>query len=217
MVKCGNSLHEPSEELQRCINSSAQLGHAMGAWSQDFAHDPMPDNPSGYQLKGSGQGAFCPANGTLQLSLFSTSPYRCQNGAQDSNVSLLNDEVQALKGNAYFPYFQCLSYDELFGVYVGVIGVLMSVAVATITLYVADVVRPMLLARRGDWSWNAVQEDAGVNHLQVNECSYVREKKIMDVFLRCIAGCIVGTVLGVTLIYAPWRTLAEHGGCSSRP
>ena len=92
-------------------------------------------------------------------------------------MSLLNDEVAALKGIRYFAYFRCLSYDELFGVYVGVTGVLMTVAVTTATLYVTDVVRPLLLAGRGDWSWNAVEQSAGVACPAAGEGRYMRGKE----------------------------------------
>ena len=161
-VNCDSSLRNASRDLQHCLNSSQQLGDAMGAWTSDFRDDAIPVDRSSFQLKGDKPGAFCPATGTLEIYFFTPLAYRCNNGVQSANVSLLNDEVAALKGIRSFAYFRCMSYDELFGVYVGTVGVLMSVALATSALYVTDVARPLLLAGREAWSWDGAQQSAGI-------------------------------------------------------
>ena len=206
-VSCNSSLTNASQDLQRCLNSSRQLGDAMGAWTSDFRDDAVPEDRSSFQLKGAKQGAFCPANGTLEISFFTPLSYRCNNGVQTSNASLLNDEVNALKGIRSFAYFRCMSYDELFGVYVGTVGVLMSVALATSALYVTDVARPLLLAGREDWSWDAA---ACVADPEAKARRYVQLLKVLDVVLRCLAGCAVGTALGTCLVYAPWQSFYDH-------
>ena len=182
----------------------------MGAWTSDFRDDAIPEDRSSFQLKGDKPGAFCPANGTLEIYFFTPLVYRCNNGVQSANVSLLNDEVAALKGIRSFAYFRCMSYDELFGVYVGTVGVLMSVALATSALYVTDVARPLLLAGREDWSWDAVHQSAGITDPEAKGRRYVRVLKVVDVVLRCLAGCAVGTALGTCLVYAPWLAFYDH-------
>ena len=216
-VKCGSSLHEPSPELRRCINSSAQLSAVAGPWTPEFWADPRPRDPRNYSLHGHEHGAFCPANSTLGVNLFRPSLYQCSNGAQSTQVRLLNDEMAALEGVRYFAYFRCLSYDELFGVYVGTVGVLMSVALATGALYVTDVARPMLLAGRGDWSWDFVVQSAGASGPEVGKRGCERAKTVFEVILRCIAGCIVGTALGMCLIYLPWRVFLDQHGRTCNP
>ena len=125
-------------------------------------------------------------------------------------MSLLNDEVNALKGIRSFAYFRCMSYDELFGVYVGTVGVLMSVALATSALCVTDVARPLLLAGHEDWSWDGAQHSACGADPEAKGRRYVRVLKALDVVLRCLAGCAVGTALGTCLVYVPWQTFYNH-------
>ena len=216
-LNCGSTLIEPSLELQRCINSSAQLANARGAWSRNFDIDDKPVDQASFQLKGDDQGAFCPAYGNLRIYFFTPRSYRCSNGVQSRNVSLLNDEIAALKGVRYFAYFRCLSYDELNGVYVGTVGVLMSVAMATSALYVTDVARPMLLAAREDWSWDVVLQSAGAIDPEAKKRRWVRTQKVVDVILRCTAGCALGSALGMCLMYLPWRVFFYHHGQSCNP
>ena len=108
------------------------------------------------------------------------------------------------------PIFNFLSYDELFGVYVWTIGVLMTVAMATTALYVTDVARPMLLAGCGDWSWDAVQQSATFADKKVSERRCARVQTVVDVVLRCSAGCAAGSALGMLLIYVPWLAFLNH-------
>ena len=212
-VSCNSTLAEPSPELQRCINTSAQLANVRAAWT-DFAHSQPPVM---VPLKGSEQGAFCPANRTLEIAFYPPSPYRCRYGAQLSNLSLLNDEVDALKGIPQFAYFQCLSYDELFGVYVGTVGVLMTVAMATTALYVTDVARPMLLAGCGAWSWDAAAQSIEKTDQTVCERRCMHVIKVVDVVLRCTAGCAAGSALGMLFMYAPWLIFLNHQAQACKP
>ena len=209
-VNCTTTLRTPSPGLQNCINSSPQLAQAKGLWSKEFTRDfSEPSNKSSFQLKGREQGAFCPASGVLDMTFSFPSSYRCSNGAQSTNLSILNNEIAAVEGIRYFAYFRCLSFDELFGVYVGTVGVLMGVALASIVVYVTKVARPMCLADRRDWSLDAVQQNAGVTHPMADEGRHVREKKLVDVILRCAAACAVGAMLGMVL-YVPWQGFRDH-------
>ena len=209
-VRCGSSLYAPSPELQRCINSSAQLSAVAGPWTPEFWADPRPRDPRNYSLHGHEHGAFCPAESTLGVVLFGPSLYQCSNGAQSSQVRVLNEEMAAVEGVRYFAYLRCLSYDELFGVYVGTVGVLMSVALATGALYITDVARPMLLAGREAWSWDFALQRAGTTGPEVGERCCERAKTVLEVVLRCAAGCAVGSALGMCLIYVPWRVFSDN-------
>ena len=218
-VKCSSSLDRPSPELLRCLSSSALLGAVRGPWTPDFRANAKPADPANFSLHGHEHGAFCPASSTLGMFLFRPSPvqYQCSNGAQSTQVRLLNDEMAALEGTRSFPYFRCVSYDELFGVYVGTVGVLMSVALATGALYVTDVLRPMLLAGREAWSWDVVQQVAGATGTEAEDCRAERAKTVFEVILRCIAGCALGSALGMCLIYAPWRAFLNQHGRTCNP
>ena len=211
-VNCNSTLLDPSPELQHCINSSTELADTRGPWTQEFDYHPKPADTASFQLRGEEEeGAFCPADGELRLFFFLPAPYRCSNGAQSGNVSLLNNEVSSLKGIRYFAYFRCLSYDELFGVYVGTVGVLMSVALATSALHVTDVARPLLLAGREAWSWDFVLQTEGATGPEVEQRHYEWAKTVFEVILRCVAGCVVGTAQGMCLIHLPWRSfLNDH-------
>ena len=216
-VKCGSSLHNPSPGLQRCINSSAQLSAVAGPWTPEFWADPRPRDPRNYSLHGHEHGAFCPANSTLGVVLYRPSLYQCSNGAQGSQVRLLNDEMAALTGVRYFAYFRCLSYDELFGVYVGTVGVLMSVALATGALYITDVARPMLLAGHEAWLWDVVLQSAGAIGPEVGERRCERAKTLFEVILRCVASCALGSSLGMILIYVPWQVFLSNHAHTCNP
>lgn len=220
-VKCGSSLYSPLPELQRCLNSSALLGAVRGPWTPDFGTDPKPANTANFSLHGRERGAFCPASSTLGMFLYRPSPvqYQCSNGAQSTQVRLLNDEMSALEGTRSFAYFRCVSYNELFGVYVGTVGVLMSAALATGALYVTDVARPMLLAGREAWSWDLgdFRQSAGATSPGVEERRCERAKTVLEVILRCVAGCALGSALGMCLIHLPWRVFLDKHGRTCNP
>ena len=98
-------------------------------------------------------------------------------------MRVLKDEIDALKAVQKYPYFRCVSYDELFAVYVGIIGVLIAIALTTTTLFITEVARPMLLAGRGSWSWDDPESSIGNMGSEDNERPYVREQNILDVVL----------------------------------
>ena len=90
-------------------------------------------------------------------------------------MRVLKDEVDALKAVQKYPYFRCVTYDELFAVYVGILGVLIAIALTTTALFITDVARPMLLAGRESWSWDNLKSSNGDMCSEDSERRYVRE------------------------------------------
>ena len=204
-VKCNGQDDAGRSALVHCISSSETVHNATGQWEAGGSTNAT--------LKGPQEGAFCAPNGTLSLRSFPV-PYRCSDGAQSSSIHMLNDESDALKAVQRFAYFRCLSYDELYAVYVGIIGVLIAVSLTTTTLFFTDVARPMFIAGREDWSWDMSRQRIGVED---SVRHYTREKNMLDVFLRCAAALAVGSVLGMGCVYAPWRAFLDKQGqeCSA--
>ena len=203
-VKCGSSLQEPSVELQTCINGSETLHAARNQWSVG-GRDDVP-------LKGHEEFAFCAPDGTLSLVSFKTFGYRCSSGAQSDRLLFLTAEVNALKGIRKFAYFRCLSCDELFGVYVGAIGVLITVAIATTTLCFTDVARPLLQVRNGDWSLGTLMQSACEAETANRSQLHTRKRLALDVVLRCAAALALGSALGMGFFYVPWQVFLVNQG-----
>ena len=204
-VKCHGSIWSTPEELSQCISLSGRVHNASGLWD---AHG-RPDAP----LKGPQDAAFCGSMDNMTFKTF-PHPYRCSNGAQSSSVQILEDERNALKAVLKFAYFRCVTYDELYAVYVGIIGVLIAAALTTTTLVFTDVLRPMLLAGRQAWSWDTVGPSVAGVASEDSKRRHVREANMIDVVLRCAASCAVGTLLGMSFLYVPYVVFIESQGQS---
>ena len=202
-VRC--SLYD-LEDLVECINSSVVLHNTTGQWMQGGPHS---------QLKGDQRGAFCGPSGNLSMYIERDYPYHCTSGAEASSVRVLKDEIDALKAVQKYAYFRCVTYDELFAVYVGVIGVTIAVALTTTTLFFTDVVRPMLLAGRRSWTWDFKNRSVGLPSISsedypTGQC--MLEGDVLDMVLRCAAALAGGSVLGMSVVYVPWRTFLDGQG-----
>ena len=204
-VRCRTTFQVPLDSLGACINSSVDLHAARGQWSVTGSSD--------MRLKGAGESVFCSPGGTLSLFMFQPDAYRCINGVQGNRAPLLSNEIVPLQGIRRFAYFRCLSYNELFAVYVGIIGVLITVAMTTTTLYFTDVARPLLQAETRDWPWGTQRQSASDTESANNNQRYMREKVVLDVILRCAAALAVGGVLGMGFIYVPWRVFLDSRVC----
>ena len=198
-VFLGLVCNETLSSIRSCINSSTTIHAVFGQWEVGKANAP---------LKGPQEGAFCSPNGDLSLHILPRYPYQCNSGAQTSSVRVLKDQIDALKAVQKFAYFRCLSYDELFAVYVAIIGVLIAVALTTTTLFFTDVLRPMLFAGRQAWLWDT----AGQTALNFYSGDTERMQVVFDVVLRCAAAFAAGSVLAMGLIYVPWRAYLNNQG-----
>lgn len=190
--------------LPDCITSNSYVHDLTGHWETGGFPNAT--------LKGSQKSSFCPPEGRLSLHVSHDYPYHCTSGAEASSVRILKDEIDALKAVQKYAYFRCVTYDELFAVYVGVIGVLIAVALTTTTLFITDVARPMLLAGRESWSWDIVDSNVGDVCSEDSEQRYVREQNVLDVVLRCAASFAIGGVLAMGLIYLPWQAFLKNQG-----
>ena len=103
----------------------------------------------------------CPRDGYMRLGPGIKHLYHCIRGAEVGSMDMLTNEMTLAKSFAHpFAYFWCLSYDELFGVYVGIFGFFIAVVFATAVVLCTDVCSPMLRAGGKSWSGNASAADA---------------------------------------------------------
>lgn len=201
-LKCNSSMWQNKAKFDNCICSSKTVHSARGQWEVNGSDAP---------LLGVEKGSFCAPDGKLRLQAWPRYPYRCSNGAQSSSIQVLADEREALSAGQRFFYFRCLTYDELYAVYVGIIGVLIAVALTTTTLFFTDVARPMVLAGKMAWAWDFKGDSADEVSSEDTDGleQYVLEGNTLDVVLRCAAACVVGSVLGIGCMYVPWRVALE--------
>ena len=177
--------------------------------------------------------AFCPVpgNASIMWSSDHSEHYHCADGFDVSqNLNLQKDKVDGLKLVYKFVYFHpCLSYDELFGVYIAIVGVFVTACLGTMVLLVTDIVCPML--KWGSQAWTPLPpavpgmhasatlgcperlaEDrvhasgmagAAEQGFQVGQGSLCC-KDVVDILLRCTVSAILGTLVGVVCVLLPW-------------
>ena len=112
-------------------------------------------------VRQNGPDDFCPPDGNMDLGFGALQSYHCIRGVEIGSMDMLNNEMTLIKGDAHvkFAYFWCLSYDELFGVYVGIFGFFFTVLFTTAVVLCADVCGPMLRAGGKSWSGKASVAD----------------------------------------------------------
>lgn len=112
-------------------------------------------------VRQNGTDDFCPPDGNMSLWTGTLQSYHCIRGVEVGSMDMLNNEMTLIKGDAHvkFAYFGCLSYDELFGVYVGIFGFFITVVFTTAVVLCADVCGPMLRAGGKSWSGKASAAD----------------------------------------------------------
>ena len=181
-LTCDNSMWSNRERFYECISSSKMVHDAYGQWEPKGNGTLVGDIMNG---------SFCaPApEGQLRLQTWPRYPYRCVDGAQSSSHQALEGERNDLKALLKFSYFRCVSYDELFAVYVAIIGMLIAVAMTTTTLFFTEVACPLL----------------------------ERKVSVPEVIFRCAAAAFVGVVLGLTFIYIPWQDIRDKGCDETQP
>ena len=140
-----------------------------------------------------GSDYFCPQDGNMSLWTGIPQSYHCIRGVEVGSMDMLNNEMTLIRGNSHvkFAYFWCLSYDELFGVYVGIFGFFITVVFATAVVLCTDVCAPMLRAGGKSWSGTVSTVDAR------------KDLDFLDVVLRVLASTVLGTAITVAFIYLP--------------
>ena len=187
---------------------------------------------------------FCPAPGraSIMWKAASVEQYHCADGFDVSQgLSRLKDKVDGLKLIYKFVYFYpCLSYDELFGLYIAMVGILVATCFGTGVLLYTDVVCPML--KYGSKTWAASLPPVPGMHasallgsfgmyienrvrasgvagaaewgFQAGQGSSSR-KDLVDIVLRCTMSATVGTLVSAVCVLAPWYALGQYykGSC----
>ena len=227
-----------SETSSDGSGQSPELANYYAALPEPILVISGPEAPSTYcnwsgPVKGECMGSFAAdlgagfcSSGTEAYFDFPTCvPYRCINGASVKYLSRLNDEVTAARQQHRVWYFSCLSYDELFGVYIGIIGVAVTVVLGTFVLYSTDVILPLLKAGAGVWPimsgtvTDAEQEPHAEGKGTKTMCTGWVNKRFkegvdmwsnrenpgcagLNIFLRCVDSILLGLVMGAMLVFA---------------
>ena len=185
--------------------------------------------------------AFCPLDGKLSMTWNNSEPYHCAEGFDISqSLDTQKAKVEGLRLVYKFPYFYpCLSYDELFGVYIAMVGVFTTVVLGTCVLLFTDVVCPMLKCGSDEWraslpplpwlhastSEVSPRSPGGGIHTQLDAHSGAGADmqsfqalqdsyryNLVDIVLRCMASVVLGTLLSVFCVWLPWRYLPQDTG-----
>ena len=228
-------------------------GTQMGNNSTSINHLPVPvmmlsgtdvDAPTAYCLWNGAAGADCMSSFTAVAmnNLTSSAPscprssrhywdfpicetYRCVNGAKVDHLYILNAEVTAARQQHKTPYFFCLSYDELFGLYIGIIGVAITVCLGTFVLVAVDVVTPLMQAGQSEWlkagpsAGFCTQNDTG-SWRWCYPASFMRGAcmcafgagyghmctvgTVADIILRIVVSGVLGGMITIVALFSPW-------------
>ncbi|EIE24429.1 hypothetical protein COCSUDRAFT_61853 [Coccomyxa subellipsoidea C-169] len=162
---------------------------------------------------------------------------RCVNGAHLWGLADLNAETTAERQAHKFPYFLCLSYDELFGVYIGMISLAVGMCLTTFVLFNTEIVSPMLKASAAAWSpreqlpgscSRSCAADDGITRRRggcraaFSEGVRVwpnpmrggcRSDDFIDVILRCLASFLLGLLISMLVVFLPWILTYTIGSC----
>ena len=214
------------DEAEICFNRS-------GLW-QNYTFE-VPG-----KMRGDQGGAFCPLNGTLSIVWPNYEPYHCAEGFDISqSLSAQKDKVDGLRLVYKFAYFHpCLTYEELFGLYIALAGVFATVLLGTCVLLFTDIVCPMLKCVRESWTASfpplprmhastAVvspgSPGGGIQSLFRGVAGAAKQgfrvwqgsgccKDLVDIVLRCTASLVLGTAVSVVCVLAPWHALQRYEG-----
>lgn len=158
---------------------------------------------------------------------------RCVNGANLLGLPELNAETTAERQAHKFPYFLCLSYDELFGVYIGMISLAVGMCLTTFVLFNTEIVSPMLKAGGAAWSpreqlpgscSRSCAADARCGGCRAAFSDGVRvwpnpmrtgcpSDNVIDVILRCLASFLLGLLISMLVVFLPWILTYTIGSC----
>ena len=190
----------------------------------------------------SGEGAFCPLNGNLSITWNDQDPYHCAEGFDVSqNLDAQRAKVDGLRLIYKFMYFYPVSYEELFGLYIALAGVFVTVCLGTGVLLFTDVVCPMFKCGRESWRaslprWLQLPASAAAlplghpgggneSHPSPNGVAVAAKqgflvwqidfccKDLVEIVLRCTVSLLLGTILSVVCVLVP--LLASQDGKGS--
>ena len=221
-------------------NDSDTCFSSSSAWSNFSIH-------GNGVTRGEQAGAFCPLSGSLGLTWGSKEPYHCAEGFDISqSFTAQQAKVNGLRLIHRFSYFSpCVSYEELFGIYIALAGVFVTVCLGTSVLLFTDIICPML--KCGSESWRAsllpllglhgraAEVSPGSPGDSVTSCFYKGDaggaakqgfrawqgnlccKDLVDIVLRCTVSLALGVAVSVIFVLTPWLSLKEGKGPCIHP
>ena len=157
------------------------------------------------------------------------------NGAEVDKLFILNAEITAARQQHKTSYFTCLSYDVLFGVMIGIIGVAVAVCLSTFVLLWSDVVTPLWQAGRDSWSGGGgvgltdskLSADHDSSPAACFKCGVgmwapngrsgpdrtCRLGLVIDITLRLLGSTLVGVGVSTLVVYVSWHYLNYDETC----
>ena len=160
-------------------------------------------------VRGHGNGSFCPEDHNMSVIFGTKSPYRCTDGVETGSIDALSHQVTAVRGygQELFVFYRCLSFDELFGVYVGIVGLFLAVCLATVVVFCSKVISPMYQA--GGHTWFARRQAS-------YSCKH-RAFDVADIILRCLwsfgLGAAVSSAVVLVLKNVEDKTFKDGAWC----
>ena len=244
----------PNTTILRFLTMDSNVGLLLNYHCDSLGVDMCLSNSSvwqGLSVDGIGRmrgpDTFCPLQRTLRITWATHESYLCAEGfdvSQRDSFDTQKARVDGLKLIYKFAYFYpCLSYDELFGLYIALASVFVAVVLGTGVLLFTDIVCPLLKFGHESWratlpplpvlpaSANAVSSEspgggikdqvhadgtagAAERGFQVWQGKYFC-KDIVEVVLRCTVSTVLGTILAVTCVLIPMLLLKHYnkGDC----
>ena len=213
-----------SSAFRACLSNSS-------IW-HNFSVEMTSDSHNLTLVRGDQTGSFCPMNGTLSIVWPACESYFCAEGFDVSeSLDLMKARVEALRlVNRFRYFFSCSSYDELFGLYIAMLGVFVTVCLGTSLLLFTDVVCPMIKSGHESWtpslprlplsSANAAAVspgNTGGGNGNISKGMAVAAKQglrvgsgtvgcrdLLDIMLRCTVSLALGTTLGLGCVWVPF-------------